>query len=56
MKEQKHKPPEPPRCMFNDGVVCWPNEKTCDKCGWCPKVAAMRIQRLKERKGGCDGR
>lgn len=51
MEEYKRKLPEPPKCMYNDGVVCWLKEKTCDKCGWCPEVEARRKQQLMERMG-----
>jgi hypothetical protein len=49
MKAQKQNPPEPPKCMYNDGVVCWPKEKDCDNCGWCPKVEARRNRQFRER-------
>lgn len=51
MEVYKRKNPEPPKCMYNDGVVCWTKEKTCSKCGWCPEVEANRNQKLKERMG-----
>lgn len=35
-------------CRFNNGVMCNPNGRTCQKCGWDPKVAAARLRRIRK--------
>lgn len=31
-------------CKFNGAVRCYPFERHCNKCGWCPEVSERRIQ------------
>lgn len=34
------------QCLFNKGVVC--TEKECYACGWNPKVAEARREKIRE--------
>lgn len=36
--------PEPPKCMYNEGVVC--ENQSCENCGWHPKVAQARLEKF----------
>lgn len=48
MRIYTHK--EPPTCPQNDWVVCYPWECQCETCGWNPKVAKERLEKIcKER-------
>lgn len=47
----KRKNPEPPKCQYNDGVVCWLTEKKCDRCGWCPDVEQRRNDNIRAKLG-----
>lgn len=31
-------------CKFNGAVRCYPFERHCDRCGWCPEVAERRLK------------
>lgn len=34
-------------CPFNTGLTkCLPGDMKCNKCGWNPKVAKVRLARL----------
>lgn len=48
MKNYKPTKPEPPKCLFNEGVVCELKEKVCHRCGWCPDVEAARQERIQQ--------
>lgn len=41
MKPYVKKKPEPPKCLYNEGVICADKDK-CDRCGWCPEVEQRR--------------
>lgn len=44
-KKKRHPKPKPVPCPNNEGVACLkPND--CDGCGWNPKVAKVRIDRI----------
>lgn len=36
-------------CKYNCGVVCFPHERHCEKCGWCPKVSERRVKQFLKR-------
>lgn len=38
-------------CKFNGAVRCYPFERHCDKCGWCPEVAERRIKEFLLKHG-----
>ena len=42
MKKKIKKLPEPPSCIYNPGVTCFPKNRVCDKCGWNPTVEKKR--------------
>lgn len=48
MKYQ-YKKPEPPKCQYNEGVVCFPKKKQCNRCGWCPSVAERRAEQRQKK-------
>ena len=33
-----------PDCKYNAGVGCEPNHRHCQKCGWNPDVAKVRLR------------
>ena len=37
-------------CPHNEGCRC--NVKNCHKCGWHPKVAEARMQKIRQARGG----
>lgn len=38
-------------CKNNENVHCPYEERRCDKCGWNPKVAAARLDKIRKKKG-----
>lgn len=38
-------------CKFNGAVECFPHERHCNKCGWCPEVAERRIKEFLIKHG-----
>lgn len=50
MSERKS-PYEAPSCINNAGVVCLPETKHCDTCGWDPDVARVRLLKICEERG-----
>ena len=34
-------------CIYSKGVECKPEGRKCDKCGWNPIVAEIRVTALK---------
>ncbi|MGN0998665.1 MAG: hypothetical protein ACI4PO_03860 [Faecousia sp.] len=47
----KPRVPDDNKCPHNDGVICYPNQKDCSKCGWNPDVAKVRKLRICEKLG-----
>lgn len=42
----------PESCYFNREIVCEKTEKdVCSLCGWNPKVADIRLRRIKAKLG-----
>lgn len=42
-----------PTCQFNKFVLCGLdnlNPQHCEKCGWNPKVAEMRLEKIKKER------
>ena len=37
-------------CPYNEGIGCMPHEMRCSTCGWNPKVAKERLDKLYEEK------
>lgn len=49
-KPQHYKKQEYYDCPHNEGCRCrW---KNCHKCGWNPKVADARMQKIMQARGG----
>lgn len=37
-------------CPYNEGIGCMPHEMRCNTCGWNPKVAKERLNKVYEEK------
>lgn len=48
---QTQKTIESPRCPHNDGVICYPGERQCDRCGWDPEVGQARLEKFCKQHG-----
>ena len=49
MNERPWEEKEP--CRYNEEVSCCPARRHCDRCGWNPKVAQERLERICKQKG-----
>ena len=38
------------RCQFNQGVLCPPVGRRCDRCGWNPEVSQKRGEEARKRR------
>lgn len=45
------KPDDAPSCPLNEGVICWPETRRCDRCGFNPVVAKARLEETCNRLG-----
>lgn len=45
------KNPEPPTCPNHKNVVCDPNNRFCDRCGWNDEVARARLEKFCNQHG-----
>ena len=37
-------------CIYQEGIDCY--DRTCDKCGWNPKVAEERLKKIRRAEDG----
>lgn len=42
----RNSPYDAPSCPLNADVVCWPEDRHCDTCGWNPIVAKARLVKI----------
>lgn len=43
--------PEAPTCIHNDAVICDPANRVCNRCGWDPDVAKVRLLNICRQMG-----
>lgn len=51
MERIKRPSEEEELCRFNEEIPCSPANRRCDRCGWNPKVAQERLERICKEKG-----